>query len=66
MVLEIDDKVFIDVDKVSYINLEQGMIVVDGQGITFPVNNDSIKVITKAFKWVHASRLYNKDLKKGE
>jgi len=64
VVLNIDDQMLLNVDKVSAIHktFNGGKIVVDG--VSFTVDKAFFEAIYKAFMWTHKSYMYDKKLKK--
>ena len=60
MVLNIDDKIFIDIDKVSAVS--SSSIIVDG--FKLMLNKEDIETVRKAYIWQVRSYMYDKNLKK--
>jgi len=63
MILNLDDKVMLDIDKVSMVLAKDKFLVVDGVALTLE-KNEHIDVIAKAFKWQHQGHTYDKELKR--
>jgi hypothetical protein len=63
MILNLNDELFIDIDKVSLVIPEDGIVAVEGFGLQL-TNKEYAKIIAKAFKWQHQTHMYNKELKR--
>jgi len=63
MILNLDNDVFIDMDKVSAVVPADKFVVVDGALLNI-LKDDYIVIIANAFKWQHQGHTYNKELKR--
>lgn len=63
MILNLDDNILIDMDRVSAVVPGDKFIVIDGTVLTVQDKN-YIEIISDAFKWIHKTHIYTKDLKK--
>jgi len=63
MILNLDNDVFIDMDKVSAVVPADKFVVVDGVLLNI-LKDDYIVIIADAFKWQHQTHMYNKELKR--
>ena len=63
MVLNLDNDVFIDMDKVSAVVPADKFVVVDGVLLNI-LKDDYIVSIADVFKWQHQDHTYDKNLKK--
>ena len=61
MILKIDN-IRINIDNISFIYEEEGMVVIDGQGIQLKHKKD-IDIICRAFDWLHRTK-FDQNLKK--
>jgi len=61
MILNVDYEIMIDVDKISLILPKDNFIVVDGTKVN--VTSECLTTLVNAFRFVHNSHMYNKDLK---
>jgi hypothetical protein len=57
------DKMRVDVDKVSFMFEENGMVVVNGVGVML-TDKDEFEALAKAYDWQHQTHTYDKNLKK--
>lgn len=57
------DTLMIDIDKVSFVNEDNGTIVVDGQGVMLTRKED-YEAVRGAVKWLHRTHIYDMNLKK--
>jgi len=64
MILNLDDEIIIDTDRISLITMDDKTIVVDGVLMYGGFIEKYIDVIAKAFKWQHQTHMYNKELKR--
>jgi hypothetical protein len=63
MILNLDDEILLDVDKVSAVIPASKYIVVGGTKVTI-LKEKYLAAIVKAFKWQHQTHMYNKELKR--
>lgn len=64
MILNLDNKLMIDVDKISLVDVEDQAFVIDGALWYGGCITDYIDIIAKAFKWQHQTHTYDKNLKR--
>jgi len=63
MILNIDNDIHIDMDKVSAILPRSKYIVIDGTKVTI-LKDEYMNIIIKAFQYIHKSYTYDKNLKR--
>jgi len=64
MILNLDNLLHIDMDKVSFVDAEDGTIVIDGMLMYGGSVQRYIDTIADAFKYIHKSYTYDKNLKR--
>jgi hypothetical protein len=63
MILNLDDDILLDIDQVIAVVPQDRFVILDGACLTIE-RDDHLKAILDAFKWVHDSHMYDKNLKK--
>ena len=63
MILNVDDEIFIDVDKISAIMPKDKFVVLDGCALAL-TNEEQVNIILKAYKQNAKAYMYDKELKK--
>jgi len=63
MILNIDDEIFIDIDKISAIMPKDKFVVLDGCALAL-TNEEQVAIILKAYQQKTKPYLYDKELKR--
>jgi hypothetical protein len=63
MILNLEDGVYLDVDKISLLSVPNQSILIEGLLLT-DLGHAQVKEIEKAYVYAHKSHMYDKSLKK--